>query len=266
MTPTGNDHTTETARGGEIHARSDVGETRETNEDAVLATSLTDDSDLLAVADGMGGHQSGEIASATALSSFESALRAGLATDELDGDTDTPADSDCNRETLLRYAAAEANAELEAAAASGSSLDNMGTTLVAALLEGQTATLVNIGDSRAYHVSSDDVDQLTVDHSLVQELVESGTLTPAEARDHPQRNVITQSLGPGSEINPDTDTVDVGGTLLLCSDGLTEELSDGAIKEIVGAADDPATITERLVERANENGGSDNISVVVAVR
>jgi protein phosphatase len=253
--------TTITARNGRIHARSHVGEERGANEDAVLVTSLTPACDLVAVADGMGGHRAGDIASATALSAFESALAGRLDADE--HETGNGAYAGADHTEALREAAGAANAALDAAAESDPGLEGMGTTLVGALLCGRRAAIVNVGDSRAYH-ADDGLTQVTVDHSLVQELVASGTLTSEEACEHPQRNVITQSLSPDNGIEPDTYTVDIEGALLLCSDGLTEEVPADRIETIVQTAGGPADITAQLVAQANENGGSDNVSVVLA--
>jgi len=234
------------------YAATDVGRRRDHNEDAVLTTALAENTQLLAVADGMGGHNAGEIASEAALDSVQSFVESTWTPEEDDG-------------SLLRTAAQNANSSLTERAAADPELDGMGTTLVAAILSESSATIVNVGDSRAYHVTGRTIEQLTVDHSLVQELINSGDLSPSAATDHPQRNVITQSLGPSGSIDPDVYTAELTGTLLLCSDGLTEELPDSEIRHLVQGATDIEQAARDLVEAANQNGGEDNISVVLAV-
>lgn len=234
-------------------ARTDVGRQRETNEDAVLARDLGE-ADLLAVADGMGGHAAGDVASQLAIETFADAVAGMLDRGRTDG------------AAVLREAVAEANAAVvERAAEDG--LEGMGTTLVAALVQGGRALFVNVGDSRGYHVDErGDIEQVTTDQSLVRELVERGEITPAEARTHPQRNVVSQALGTDETVEPDLDSVRFGGTLLLCSDGLTEEVDDDAIRETVREATTAEAAAEALVDRANAAGGSDNVSVVLGAR
>jgi protein phosphatase len=138
----------------------------------------------------------------------------------------------------------------------------MGTTVVAALVDGRKATIANVGDSRCYHIDNS-IEQVTVDQSLVQELVSAGEITEAEAEDHPQRNVVSQALGTTEDIKPDFYTQTVDGTLLLCSDGLTEEVSDNVIARLVTEKTTLAETAEALIDRANQNGGSDNITVAM---
>ena len=142
-------------------------------------------------------------------------------------------------------------------------LSGMGTTLVAAIVADEEATLVNVGDSRGYHITDGGIEKITRDHSLVQQLVDEGEITSEEAETHPQRNVITQALGTDSEVDEDIYTVDLQRGLLLCSDGLTEEVTETRIAEIVSSKQPLAKRAEILVETANENGGSDNISVAL---
>jgi serine/threonine protein phosphatase PrpC len=236
-------------------ARTDVGRQRETNEDAVLARDLeSHDVALLAVADGMGGHAAGDVASELAIATFAEAVEDALERGRTAG------------RAILRDAVAAANDTVtERAAEDG--LEGMGTTLVAALVQGGKALFVNVGDSRGYHIDErGDIEQVTTDQSLVQDLVEQGELTPEEARDHPQRNVVSQALGTQESVEPDLETRRFGGTLLCCSDGLTEEVADDTIAEVVAEAESVARAADRLVERANANGGSDNIGVVLGAR
>lgn len=232
----------------ETAAATDVGRVRDVNEDAAAARE-TDEWCLVVVADGMGGHAAGDVASEAALSAFCDHVEARLA----DGDPGS----------VLSAGARAANDRLRALIEDDPSLEGMGTTLVAALVRDGTATFVNVGDSRGYLVG-DAFEQVTVDQSLVQELVDSGDLTPEEAADHPQRNVVSQSLGTEASVDPDTFTVPLGDWVLVCSDGLTEEVDDDAIDAVCRDAEDPAAAAAALVERANENGGSDNVSVALA--
>lgn len=160
----------------------------------------------------------------------------------------------------------EANeAVLDRAAADG--LEGMGTTLVAALVQDGRALFVNVGDSRGYHIDERGrLEQVTTDQSLVRELVEQGELTEAEARDHPQRNVVSQALGTDETIEPDLDSIAFGGTLLCCSDGLTEEVKDEAIASVVDDAVSVEAVAETLINRVNAVGGSDNIAVALGAR
>lgn len=138
----------------------------------------------------------------------------------------------------------------------------MGTTLVVALLTDGEAVLGNVGDSRAYHVH-DTIEQVTVDQSLLQELVEVGTITEAEAGDHPQSNVVSQALGTSDTVEPEFYRLEIDGTLLLCSDRLSDEVSDQMISELVTDTPDLESVAEQLVQTANDNGGGDNISVAL---
>jgi protein phosphatase len=234
-------------------ARTDVGQQRETNEDAALTRNLRE-AHLLAVADGMGGHAAGDVASELAIGTFADTVEAALESGWPGG------------ESILREAVVEANeAVLDRAAADG--LEGMGTTLVAALVQDGRALFVNVGDSRGYHIDERGrLEQVTTDQSLVQELVEQGELTEAEARDHPQRNVVSQALGTDETIEPDLDSIAFGGTVLCCSDGLPEEVKDETIASVVDDAMSVEAAAETLINRANAAGGSDNIAVALGAR
>jgi protein phosphatase len=125
------------------------------------------------------------------------------------------------------------------------------------------AHIINVGDSRCYHIEEGSLSQITVDHSLVQEMVEDGMIEPEEAGTHPQRNVVTQALGTSDAIEPDHYSVELSGTLLLCSDGLTEEVDEETIRGTITDTEELERAAAQLVAQANENGGSDNISVVL---
>lgn len=234
------------------YARTDVGRQRAHNEDAVLREPLDAiDGYLLAVADGMGGHRAGDVASRAATAELAEVVSGALA----DGRTD--------RHEVLADAFEAANRKIRRLADGNHGYSGMGTTLVAAIVRDDEAAVGNVGDSRAYLVG-DGIERVTVDHSLVRELVDDGTITEADARTHPQRNVVTRSVGTRDEVAPDLFRVPLGtDTLVLCSDGLTEEVDDDEILAVVTAAPDLETAGDRLIERANENGGRDNVSVVL---
>lgn len=223
-------------------AKTDVGRGRPANEDAFL---VDEAGGLYAVADGMGGHRAGEVASATAIATLQTAFGAGRSLDEAVGEANAAV-----------FAKAEANLDMR----------GMGTTLTAvALLDDHTALLGHVGDSRAYLTRDGGVTQVTEDHSLVEQLVREGRLSPEEALGHPQRAIITRALGVDSEVEVDLYEIDLrgGDRLLLCSDGLTTMVADEAIAGVLRGQRDPQRAAETLVAMANEAGGDDNITVVV---
>ncbi|MEF8852182.1 MAG: Stp1/IreP family PP2C-type Ser/Thr phosphatase [Haloarculaceae archaeon] len=236
--------------GIETAVLTDTGQVRDHNEDSV-SVAPTSGGRLLAVADGMGGHNAGEVASAVALETFVAEVGERLA--------------DADPETGLSAAALAADEAVREAAADESDRDGMGTTLVAGLVGPEETTVVNVGDSRAYRVDDAAIEQVSVDHSLVQELVDAGEIAPEEAESHRQRNVISQALGVGDAIEPDTFSVDLaaGEVLLCCSDGLTEEVAESTIHDVLTREDSLQSAAEALVSTANRNGGSDNVSVVL---
>jgi serine/threonine protein phosphatase PrpC len=225
-----------------VGAVSDVGKGRSGNEDRFLVDL---EHDLYAVADGMGGHRAGEVASATAIESLQGAYQAGAALDEAVG---------------------EANAAVFAKASANVDMRGMGTTLTAvALRDGRTALLGHVGDSRAYLMRDGGVTQVTDDHSLVEQLVREGRLSPEEALHHPQRAIITRALGVDPDVEVDTYRVDLrpGDRIVLCSDGLTNMVADDSIAAVLRGQSDPQQAAERLVDMANDAGGDDNITVVI---
>ncbi|HVW33493.1 MAG TPA: Stp1/IreP family PP2C-type Ser/Thr phosphatase, partial [Acidimicrobiia bacterium] len=223
-------------------ARTDVGRGRPENEDSVL---VDPERRLYAVADGMGGHRAGEVASATAIETLQDAYRRGEALDR---------------------AVVSANAAVFAKAADDVALRGMGTTMTALAVEADgTALFGHVGDSRAYLMRDGAVSQVTVDHSLVEQLVREGRLSPEEAAHHPQRAIITRALGVDAAVEVDTYRVDLqpGDRLLLCSDGLTNMLPDDTIAGALRRHADPQEAADALVDMANQAGGDDNITVVV---
>jgi PPM family protein phosphatase len=218
----------------------DVGLVREGNEDSYLT-----DEPLFAVADGMGGHRGGEVASQLAVETLEKLFkkRIGELPDQV---------QEANRVVFERSVVDEKVA-------------GMGTTLTAALVEGDRVRLAHVGDSRAYLLRDGDLRLLTEDHTLVHRMVTEGEISKEEAESHPQRSVLTRALGVDTIVDVDDDTVQVrpGDRLLLCTDGLTSMVSEQAIEEVLRAVPDPQEAAERLVRLANEGGGTDNTTVVV---
>jgi protein phosphatase len=203
------------------------------------------DGSLLAVADGLGGHAAGDIASEQAVNS----LRSFFDTVEIDDPRETLAAGISKANDAVRTA--DPNRDTS----------NMGTTLVVALVVDGQATIANVGDSRAYQVTEEQIEQITVDQSLVRELVEQGTISEDEMDEHPQRHVLTQALGTSDSVDPDIYNLTLSGILLLCSDGLYEEVSESTMHDVVSAADSLKQSADELIREANQNGGSDNISV-----
>ncbi|HXM87421.1 MAG TPA: Stp1/IreP family PP2C-type Ser/Thr phosphatase [Solirubrobacteraceae bacterium] len=230
-------------RVAEQYAGTDTGRQRRANEDSMLARSP-----LFVVADGMGGAQAGEVASRIAVESFE----AGVA------DTGHP-------EAALAALAQQANARIYELSHSNAEQAGMGTTLTAVYVGEREIAIAHVGDSRAYRVRDGELLRLTEDHSLVDELLRQGRLTPEEAVEHPQRSVITRALGPEGAVEVDTRSYAArdGDVYLLCSDGLTTMLAEAQLASIVNAHATLRDAGEALIAAANEAGGRDNITVVL---
>jgi PPM family protein phosphatase len=223
-------------------ALSDPGRRRRRNEDAYVVSPP-----LFAVADGMGGARAGELASR-------------LAVEAMGGE---PEGRDEERlSTLIR----EANRRVFTRSHEDASASGMGTTMTAAIVgDDGTVTIGHVGDSRAYRLRDDQLEQLTEDHSLVAELVRSGRLSAEEAETHPQRSVITRALGTDPDVDVDVFTVqgEAGDLFLLCSDGLTTMVEDEDIRRTLSEGrDDLEAVARELVSRANRGGGEDNITVI----
>jgi PPM family protein phosphatase len=224
-----------------------VGRVRTVNQDLPLERP-----NLYAVADGMGGHVGGEVAARVAVETLEQAFERAPTVDG------------------LRGAFSEANAAVWQESQANVELRGMGTTLTAVALVGGTGrgdvlALANVGDSRAYVFSGGHLVQVTDDHSLAEERMRHGEMTEAEAAVHPQRHILTRALGVSSEVEADMWELELrtGDRVLLCSDGLSNEVGIDEMAEILRTVDDPQEAAERLVEAANEHGGADNITVVV---
>ena len=240
----------------------DTGRVRKINQDTAsneTGADLGRSADgLFIVADGMGGRAGGEIASRVTVETISQIVR-----QELGGQSHEMMPDSLM--SALRQGISAANTAVWNQARSNPELRGMGTTCVALLVKGSKGALGNIGDSRAYLLRSGEFLQITSDHSLVQEHVLAGDLSPSEARSSRYRNVITRAIGLTEDVDPDIDTIDFrdGDTILLCSDGLTNMLPDRAIGQILSKEPDTQTASELLVAAANANGGTDNITAVV---
>ncbi len=243
----------------EYSAFSDAGLVRPDNEDSYCLTNLDGHSSILAaVADGMGGHEGGEIASRIAVAAVESVIA---------GSWSNPPADDKDVLSMVSRGVSTANRMIKEESIRRFGIPCMGTTLTAAVLCGGSAYIGHAGDSRAYLINKDGIAQLTEDHSLVGEMVREGDLTESEAMRHPGRNILTNALGTGENPRLDLHTarLEEGDTILLCTDGLTNLVSK---KEILDSARTIASLDElvhSLVEMANSRGGYDN-TTVVAVR
>ena len=231
-------------RVAEHFERTDTGRQRRGNEDAFYARSP-----LFAVADGMGGAQAGEVASHMAVEVLEQGLPDGVG----------------SIEERLRTRVAEANARILELAQSDDQLAGMGTTLTAAYVGEDDLTVAHVGDSRLYRLREDALERLTDDHSLVEELVRQGKLTPEEADEHPQRSIITRALGAEPSVEPDSRTwpARAGDVYLICSDGLTSMVAEAQVAAIIQGSDSLAAAGRTLIDAANDAGGRDNITVIL---
>ncbi len=252
-----------------IAMRTDVGKVRQNNEDSCYAGRITTSdgmqSTLLIVADGMGGAQAGEEASRLASEAVKQAL--------VDALRNTNPNDDQAWQTLLRQAAIAANQRVYAAAQANRNQRGMGTTLTIALIANNRIHLAHIGDSRAYVLNAYGVTtdgsrllQLTADHTLVARLVDIGQLSNEEARTHPNRNMLYRALGADATIEADASSqaLNAGDILVLCSDGLTVHVNDQELLDIALSGASSQNICDQLVDLANQRGGRDNISVIVA--
>ncbi len=235
-------------------SRTDIGKVRQVNEDRAAIHHELNGLSLAIVADGMGGHQAGDIASQMAIDIIESELRTihwGMPVE------------DCKM--ALRQAIELANEKIYEFASGRENYHGMGTTVVAMIASQELLIIGHIGDSRAYKISGDAITQLTEDHSLVYELVKNGQITPEEADHHPRRNWITRALGtePGVEVDLYEYAWREGETVLICSDGLSGLVDANEIWKIIRNNPELDTAAERLIARALDAGGDDNVTVVL---
>ena len=251
------DSSAEKAR--KIGMLTDVGQVRTVDEDSILVADLSfgvnSESSkflLLAVADGMGGHAKGEEASKIALN----AIARAVIPDLLNNTSFTK---------ILEKGIQNANQDILDYTAKNPEASGMGTTSVCAVVKDNQIHLANVGDSRAYRVSDDEICRVTKDHSYVQALIDEGEITEEQAREHPRKNEITRAVGimPSIEVDTMKLTLDSDESLLLCCDGVIAHLSDDDIHKIIRDSPDPQTACQEIVDMANERGGSDNISLII---
>ncbi len=234
--------------------RTNVGLIRTVNEDRAAIRSDLSGVTISLLADGMGGHQAGEVASQTAID---------VLTRELSGiHAELP---ELELQAIIAHAFEQANAEIYRQAVSNSQMSGMGTTIVAAISDAIRLTIAHIGDSRAYLYRKGKLQQLTEDHSLVNELLKSGQITEQEASSHPRRNVLTRALGTDSVVTADIKHLEwaPGDLLLLCSDGLTNLVKEQVIIHTLRGSKTLEWKADRLIELALAGGGDDNVTVVL---
>ena len=232
-------------------AKTDVGIRRTMNQDSMYCSneSVGSFQNLFIVADGMGGHKAGDYASRLCIESMVEGI------DKSTGKTPV---------TIFEEAITYANSSVHQAATENIEYEGMGTTMVACTLQEDTLYVANIGDSRLY-LLRDDLQQITTDHSLVEEMVKIGNITESEARVHPQKNIITRALGIDEMVQADYFELQVqhSDVILLCSDGLTNMVEDEEIEYIIGHRTSLEGAVDALIEKANYNGGSDNITAIL---
>ena len=235
-----------------VYSATDVGQKRKMNQDYVFTSedAVGNLPNLFVVADGMGGHNAGDFASSHAVEILVDEIRK---------------DADYNPVKVIRHAIETANTDIIEQAQTDEGLRGMGTTMVVSTIVGQYAYVANVGDSRLYVVQGQ-IQQITKDHSLVQEMVRLGEISPEEARNHRDKNIITRALG--AEKTVDIDFFDLkleaGDTILMCSDGLSNMVDDRKMEEII--LDSEMELTEKgktLIREANLNGGKDNIAIIL---
>ena len=241
-----------------VFGASDVGRRRSSNQDCFSIVNLSDGSVCAVVCDGMGGAAGGNIASTLARDTVINQISASY----------NEKMNDRSIKAMLESAVAAANIAVFDKAVSDSTLAGMGTTAVVALIRSDTLYIAHVGDSRAYIVSKNvenGISQITTDHSIVQMMVESGQITEEEARIHPKRNIITRAIGVSDSVRYDFNILRLSGgdRLLICSDGLTNFMQNNIITDIVNE-NSPKDAVKLLIDGANDAGGGDNITAVVA--
>lgn len=238
----------------------DVGKVRSINQDSF---EIVEDKHIYIVADGMGGHAAGDQASRIAVKTILEILTAYDFGSESSGEDDT--ENGMSVEELVRYALQEANEQILLASLSNQHLQGMGTTAIVTVENKGNLFVGHIGDSRTYLIRNQQLTQITEDHSVVQQLVKAGAISEEEAQVHPYKNVITRCLGMQANVEPDTLEMPLqsGDRVLMCSDGLSNMVSNQVMQQIVNDNPDPLPACEKLIALANENGGTDNITVVL---
>lgn len=233
------------------YAMTDVGRIRPVNQDYVFSClePIGNLPNLFIVADGMGGHQAGDFASSYSVKKVLESVSLSLQK---------------HPHKIFEDAIRYANRELIEKSKGNPELKGMGTTMVLLTISGDKAYVANVGDSRLY-LMEEELTQITIDHSLVQEMIRIGELTKEDARLHPDKNIITRAVGAGRDIHADffEFTITQQSILLMCSDGLSNMVDDGQLAVLLKSAKTPEKIGKKLIETANKNGGKDNIAVIV---
>lgn len=237
-----------------IVAKTDKGHVRDSNQDAYAVGEFSDEVVWAVVCDGMGGAAGGNIASALAVKVISDKINASYREQMRDSSIKNMLDSALNAANVEVFDMSESKHELK----------GMGTTVVCAIVKDGQAYIAHAGDSRAYILKNGKIFQITTDHSIVQDLLDKGKITSEQALNHPNKNIITRAVGVDKNIEIDFDQIDLDDdtTLLLCTDGLSNYVSDSEILELTSDKKHYA-FADRLVNKANENGGGDNITVVV---
>lgn len=241
----------------DVYGKSDIGAVRSINQDDMKFKKMDDNTLWSVVCDGMGGAKGGEIASSIATSEISKMFDDALKENTLSGK---------NLKSIMELSVIKAGEEIYNTSLKDGNLTGMGTTVVASLIYNNVLHVVHIGDSRVYIVNKSGINQITTDHSVVQEMVNNGEITKEEASIHPNKNIITRALGIKQKSLPDYNkyNLDDGDAVLMCTDGLTNELSDEEIYKIfISSA--PQDIPDRLINEANNRRGSDNITVAVII-
>lgn len=233
------------------YAKTDIGAMRQTNQDYLFYSMQPVGSlpNLFIVADGMGGHKAGDLASRYTVEEFLNSVR--------QSDAENPI-------SIIEEAVREANLALMEKAKESIDYEGMGTTLVVATFIDKSLYIANVGDSRLYIINNE-IQQITRDHSLVEEMISLGEIDRKNARTHEKKNIITRAIGVDTEVMADFFEVEYskGDIIMMCTDGLTNMIEDSDIKAIVNNGNDLSEITDTLIDVANNNGGKDNISVVL---
>lgn len=237
-----------------IFSKSDIGKKRTTNQDSFAHKVLSESMSWSIVCDGMGGLNAGEIASSKAVNSIANFFQEHLG-------------ESSSKEDIKKYmfeAARLANEEIYEASKENPELGKMGTTLVMCIVKDGFAGVAYLGDSRAYLLTDESISQISVDHSVVQQMLESGEITPEQAKNHPQKNIITRALGVDPTISLDYKEMHIPpkGKILLCTDGLTNYLDSMEILDIL-KGNSCETAIEKLIDESNNRGGKDNITVSI---
>ncbi len=232
----------------EYAAITDVGMKRHNNEDSYIVNENYSDG-IFIIADGMGGHNAGEIASLEACRIVESYIL----------------QSEGNLATILREGVSKANRDIFVRASETEAMKGMGTTIDACVIENNKAHIAHVGDSRVYVITKDSIEKITKDHSVVGMMLDSGSITEEEAKNHPQRHFITRAVGTAMTVEVDILERDIHSDewILMCTDGLTNMVAKEEIHSIVANSTDVSRAAEMLVTKAKENGGDDNITAIL---